>query len=85
MAVSMVISECSVYIPEPKCAEGDEEAAKARREKVRLARVTDKWASDWGPLGWLCPDADTGYCWYDDEVDPCNDHCLGCGHPRERK
>ena len=85
MTVSMVVTDTDVYIPAPECPKSEKAAAKKRRRQVRQERVTDKWASPSGPGGWLCPDSPTGYCWYDDEVDPIHDHCLSCGHPKERK
>jgi hypothetical protein len=86
MSVTMLASETRVHIPRPgPLKKGEAKEAKKRREKVRLARVTDDWASPSGPGGWLCPKSATGYCWYDDEIDPLNDHCMDCGFPRERK
>ena len=34
---------------------------------------------------WGCEESPIGVCVYDDEADPCNDECLVCGHPDERK
>jgi hypothetical protein len=81
----LVLADIDVQVPEPVCPPGEEKAAKARREKVRMARVTDDWASPYGDEGWLCPTSPTGYCWYDSDNDPLNYNCLGCGFPEERK
>jgi len=89
--VQMVVLEIEAGPNTPECKAEEEKAAKARREKVRMARLKDKWASPSGHSealglgGWLCPDSPTGFCWYDKVVDPCEDNCLGCGFPNERK
>lgn len=35
--------------------------------------------------GWTCENSATGLCYYNDDEDPCNDFCLVCGGPSERK
>jgi hypothetical protein len=32
-----------------------------------------------------CHNSPLGHCVYDDEEDPCNDNCLYCHEPEERK
>lgn len=34
---------------------------------------------------WKCPTSPTKTCWYDNQQDPCWDHCLFCCGPHERK
>jgi hypothetical protein len=36
-------------------------------------------------LGWFCPDSEDHLCKYDIENDPCEDQCIYCGLPNERK
>jgi len=44
-------------------------------------------SSDDIDLGWSwdCEKSPTGMCVYNSSEDPCNDVCLYCGHPEERK
>jgi len=34
---------------------------------------------------WDCEGSETGKCYFNDAEDPCNDICLVCGSPEERK
>lgn len=34
---------------------------------------------------WKCETSPIGHCVYDLDEDPCEDECLYCGDPRERK
>jgi hypothetical protein len=36
-------------------------------------------------LGWECATSPTGYCVYNEEIDPASDDCVYCHQPEERK
>lgn len=65
----------------------------ARKEALNLLRPLIPVQEGQDPLSdrlvmgsWDCePSNPLGVCVYDDENDPCNDFCLFCGHPDERK
>lgn len=66
--------------------EAKKEALKLLRPLIPVQEEQDPPSDNLVVGTWECvPTNPMGVCVYDDENDPCNDFCLFCGHPDERK